>query len=95
MAFHGITLYADAAPDRNPVDGYRCIITSLLSEISGVSPDVIYPALQWQATLEAGDLVLAVPRLRIKGSSPTELAKLWSEKVSFYSLCGRHSSRLS
>lgn len=67
-------------PDVNPVDIYRAHITSILSDITGADKSVIYPVLQWTATLDKGDLMLAIPALRIKGK-PDDLGKQWLEKV--------------
>ncbi|KAM3516252.1 hypothetical protein MY11210_000011, partial [Beauveria gryllotalpidicola] len=66
-------------PDINPVDIYRAHITSILSDITGADKSTIYPVLQWTATLDKGDLVLAIPALRIKGK-PEDLGKQWLEK---------------
>ncbi|ATY61415.1 arginyl-tRNA synthetase [Cordyceps militaris] len=66
-------------PDINPVDIYRAHITSILSDITGADKSLIYPVLQWTATLDKGDLMLAIPALRIKGK-PDDLGKQWVEK---------------
>lgn len=70
-----------AQPTSNPVDIFRCYIAKELSQISGVSLDLVYPALEWTKSMEQGDLILAVPRLRVKGAKPDELAKEWASKV--------------
>lgn len=67
-------------PDVNVVDLMRNYISSELSKISGVDSQLIYPALEWTNTLERGDLLIPVPRLRIKGSNPKDLATEWAEK---------------
>ncbi|GKT88935.1 arginyl-tRNA synthetase [Colletotrichum tofieldiae] len=67
-------------PDANPVDVYRSHITSLLYDVTGVEKTIIYNALQWTQSLDKGDLVLAVPALRIKGKKPAELTAEWLEK---------------
>jgi arginyl-tRNA synthetase len=72
--------YPNCFPDINPFDIYRSHITSLLHNITGVEPKVIYGALQWTATLDKGDLVLAIPALRVKGK-PDALGKEWMDKV--------------
>lgn len=69
-------------PATNPQDIYRIHITNLLEKITGVDPKIIYPAVQWTASLDKGDAVVAVPALRVKGKKPDELAKEWAEKVS-------------
>lgn len=69
-------------PALNPVDIYRSHITELLTQITGVDPKIVRNALQWTQTLAAGDLILPVPALRVKGKKPDELAKEIVEKVS-------------
>ncbi|KAK6866404.1 Arginyl-tRNA synthetase- cytoplasmic [Apiospora arundinis] len=59
--------YPNCFPDINPVDIYRSHITSILTKITGVDSKIVYPALQWTATLDKGDIVLPIPALRIKG----------------------------
>lgn len=71
--------YTGCFPDRNPVDIYRAHITRILHDITGVDAAIIYPAVQWTATLEKGDATLAIPALRVKGK-PDELGKQWLEK---------------
>jgi arginyl-tRNA synthetase len=73
--------YSGAFPSINPVDIFRCVITEELAAITKLDASLIYPALEWTSTLEKGDLVLAVPRLRVKGS-PTEIASSWAAAVS-------------
>lgn len=73
--------YPNCYPEINPVDVYRAHITSILSDITGVDGNIIYPVLAWTLTLEKGDLVLPVPALRVKGKKPNELAEEWAEKV--------------
>lgn len=66
-------------PDVNVVDLMRNYISEELSKISGVDEALIFPALEWTNTLERGDLLIPVPRLRIKGANPKELAFKWAE----------------
>ncbi|TID29503.1 hypothetical protein CANINC_001898 [Pichia inconspicua] len=54
-------------PETNTVDLCRNYITEQLSELSGVDKSIIYPALEWCQVLEKGDLLLPLPRLRLKG----------------------------
>lgn len=74
--------YPSSHPNVNVIDIYRNYLTITLHKVTGIDEDIIYPALQWTQTLDKGDLNLAVPRLRVKGSSPTSLAQEWAEKVS-------------
>jgi arginyl-tRNA synthetase len=73
--------YPNCYPAVNIVDVYRAHLTSLLADVTGVDPAIIYPALAWTQTLEKGDLVLPVPALRVKGKKPPELAEEWAAKV--------------
>ena len=76
-----IPVFPESNPSTNPVDIYRCIIAHHLAPITGVDINLVYPALEWTQTLDKGDLVVAAPRLRIKGRKPDELATEWAEKV--------------
>lgn len=72
----------ESHPEFNPVDIYRCFVSAHLANITGIDRNTIYTALQWTQSLERGDLILAVPRLRVKLGTPSELAKRWAEEVS-------------
>ncbi|KAK9423025.1 putative arginine--tRNA ligase [Seiridium unicorne] len=71
--------YPNCFPEINPIDIYRSHLTSILHKITEVDTKVIYNALQWTLSLDKGDLVLAIPALRVKGK-PEELGKKWLEK---------------
>jgi arginyl-tRNA synthetase len=71
-------------PEVNPVDIYRSHITEILSPIAGVDAKIVYQALQWTNTLDKGDLVLAIPALRLKGKKPDEVANELASKVCFF-----------
>lgn len=66
-------------PEANTVDLCRNYITEQLSELAGVDKSIIYPALEWCTVLEKGDLLLPLPRLRLKGNLE-ELAKELASK---------------
>lgn len=68
-------------PELNPVDIYRSHITELLASSSGIDAKTILPTVSWTQKPEMGDLVIAVPALRIKGKKPDELAQELAEKV--------------
>ncbi|KAI9861764.1 MAG: hypothetical protein M1813_005113 [Trichoglossum hirsutum] len=72
--------FPDTNPQLNPVDIFRCYLTEILAGLTGVDAKIVYPALAWTLTLDKGDLVLAVPALRIKGKKPDQLAAEWAEK---------------
>ncbi|MCJ1347432.1 hypothetical protein MMC31_005657 [Peltigera leucophlebia] len=65
-------------PDYNPTDAHRAHIATRLSQLTKIDALIIYPTLQWAQTLDNGDLILAVPALRVKGRQPEELAEEWA-----------------
>ncbi|CAN6618297.1 arginine--tRNA ligase, cytoplasmic [Trichomonascus vanleenenianus] len=69
-------------PVQNPVDLFRSYISGELSKISGIDQEVIFAALEFSNQPERGDLVLPVPRLRIKDKKGGELVALANEWVS-------------
>lgn len=73
--------FPNCYPETNPIDVYRLHLTQVLEKITGVDPKIIYPAVSWTTSLDKGDVMVAVPALRIKGKKPDELAKEWAEKV--------------
>ncbi|KAK9477239.1 hypothetical protein V1514DRAFT_343990 [Lipomyces japonicus] len=64
----------------NQFDVFRAYVANQLSKISGVAAELIVPGLEWTQTADRGDLVLAVPRLRVKGKKPDELSAEWASK---------------
>ncbi|MCJ1473011.1 hypothetical protein MMC13_001660 [Lambiella insularis] len=75
-----ISSQEELEPAGNPIDGYRGHVAHLLAPITGVPVADIIPKLQTTITQDKGDLMLAVPSLRLKGKSPAELASEWAEK---------------
>lgn len=76
-------------PESNTVDLCRNYITEQLSALAGVDKAIIYPALEWCQVLEKGDLLLPLPRLRLKGNLE-ELAVELAEKFP----CGGYIDRV-
>lgn len=74
-------------PETNLTDVYRLHLTKVLEKLTGADPKVIYAAIQWTQGLDKGDLMLAVPALRVKGKKPNELAEEWGAQVFAYSSC--------
>ena len=71
--------YPSAHPEINPLDLYRTHLSDVLSQISGVSKDIVYPAIAWTSSLDKGDFQVAVPALRVKGTKPDVLAAQWKD----------------
>lgn len=66
--------FPGANPIANPIDIYRSYLTELLVGLADVEAATVYPAIQWARTRDKGDLVLAVPQLRIRNVKPTDFA---------------------
>jgi hypothetical protein len=73
--------YPNCYPEVNPQDIYRAHITSIVHKITGVDTTIIYNALQWTLSQDKGDMVIAIPALRVKGAKPAELGEQWLAKV--------------
>lgn len=93
LGLSGVPRQPGTHPDLNPVDVYRSHVTALLEPITGVDAKIIYPAIQWTVQMDKGDLVLAVPALRIKGKKPDALAQEIAEKVADACASPVHASR--
>lgn len=65
-------------PEANAVDLMRNYITDELHRLSSIDKSIIYPALDTPSTLEKGDLIVPLPRLRLKGVNPKEKAVEWA-----------------
>ena len=65
----------------NPIDIYRSYLADDLAKILDCSRELIYDAIQWTNQLSNGDLILIVPKLRLKGAKPAEVTKVLSDKV--------------
>jgi len=70
-----------AHPDQNPLDIFRTHIAERLAPLAGVDPEIVFGGLDRSVKPETGDFILAVPRLRIKGVKPDELAKKLQAQV--------------
>ena len=73
--------FPSSDPINNPNDVYRSYIAAELEQLIGCDRVLLYDSLQRTSTSSKGDLVLVVPRLRLKGVKPNELAAELSSKV--------------
>ncbi|KAJ6782418.1 hypothetical protein PWT90_08165 [Aphanocladium album] len=70
----------NAFPEKNPLDRLRVCIAIEVSRVVNVEKALVFKGLDRAAALDSGDLLLAVPRLRVKGVEPRALAiKIASE----------------
>jgi len=75
--------YPEGSVKTNPLDFFRASIAEELSKAISIDKKLVFPALAYTSKLENGDLVIAAPRLRVKGGKPADQAKEWAEKVCF------------
>ena len=75
------TSHGASSPDTNIVDFMRNYIAQELHGVSNVDTSLIFSALEWTNGLDKGDLLLPVPRLRVQGANPRELATNWAERL--------------
>jgi hypothetical protein len=68
-------------PDIDPFDLYRVHISTLLSQINGISAQTIFHLLQKSLSHEPCGLVLNVKSLKTTDEKPQALAERWSEHV--------------
>ncbi|KAM5347722.1 hypothetical protein ACJ41O_007546 [Fusarium nematophilum] len=64
-----------AFPHLNPLDRFRVAIAREISAITGADGTLVFDGLDRFSSLKGGDLVLALPRLRIKNIPLAELAR--------------------
>ena len=67
----------DSYPESNVTDVLRNYITNELHRISNVERELIFQSLDSPSTLDKGDLIIPIPRLRLKGINPKEKAAEW------------------
>ncbi|KAE9375792.1 arginyl-tRNA synthetase [Stipitochalara longipes BDJ] len=58
----------------NPLDLYRSYLAADFHQLVDSDPDLVYKAIQPPNTIQDGDLDIVLPRLKLSGSSPKELA---------------------
>ncbi|KAK4649859.1 arginyl-tRNA synthetase [Podospora pseudocomata] len=82
LNLNAITEFPNCYPDVNPLDVYRAHLANVLTEVTGVDKNIIYPALSWTQSLDKGDLVLAAPALRLPkgGPKPDQIVQDWAAK---------------
>lgn len=68
-------------PDHNVLDVMRNYIAEELSRVSQVEPSIVFEALDIPTTMDKGDLLVPIPRLRLKGVNPKEKALEWSQSL--------------
>lgn len=71
-----------AFPDHNVIDVMRSYITLQMHSLTGISKEIIFPALDTTSTMDKGDLIVPLPRLRFaKGTDLKGKAAELSEAI--------------
>lgn len=65
----------------NPVDIYRSYLADALGSLLDCERQLVYDSIQWTNNLPNGDLLLVVPKLRLKGAKPADVARDLSQRV--------------
>src|SRR4051794_12872862 len=76
-----IPTFPSADPVKNLNDAYRSYIVGALEQLVKCDRVLLYESLQRTSTASKGDLLLLLPRLRLKGVNPNELAVELASKV--------------
>ena len=58
----------------NPMDLYRSYLAADFQQLVDSDPDLVYKAIQPPITIQDGDLDIVLPRLKLPGGNPKELA---------------------
>ena len=69
-----VPYFAAADVLRNPMDLYRSYLAADFQQLVDSDPDLVYKAIQSPNTIQDGDLDIVLPRLKLPGGSPKELA---------------------
>ncbi|GAO48817.1 arginyl-tRNA synthetase [Saitoella complicata NRRL Y-17804] len=86
-----IKSFEGSNPTGNPFDIFRSYIATELATVSEIPAETIYSCLETTSKVGNGDLILPVPRLRLK-AKPADLAAQWAEKFPTSSLISQATS---
>lgn len=78
LGLNNPTTIEGSYPNHNVLDLLRNYITDELHQISNVDKSIIFESLDIPTTLDKGDLIIPVPRLRLKGINPKNKAAEWA-----------------
>ena len=77
-----IPSFAAADILNNPIDIYHSYLAEVFRELVQCDPDLVYNSIQPASTVGNGDLDIVLPKLKLPGVSPRELAGELLKKVS-------------
>jgi hypothetical protein len=83
-----IPSYSSANIQNSPIDIYLSYLVEILVKLTKCEPQVAYESILWPD--DFCDLVVVVPRLRLKDVDPNELAFELNKKVGWHALFLQH-----
>lgn len=79
-----IPSFAEADVLNNPIDLYHSYLAEHLQTLVECDQHLVYNSIQRSNTIENGDLDIVLPKLKLPGASPKELAGELLKKVSWF-----------
>ena len=79
-----IPSFPSADIQNSPLDIYVSYLAEIIAQLTGCEPQVAYESILWPD--DFCDLVVVVPRLRLKDVDPLELAVELNKKVRYHAL---------
>jgi arginyl-tRNA synthetase len=69
-----VPFFAAADVLNNPLDIYHSYLAADFQQLVGSDPELVYKAIQPPNAIQDGDLDIVLPRLKLSGGNPKELA---------------------
>jgi arginyl-tRNA synthetase len=83
IASEPLPFFAAADVLNNPIDIYHSYLAGRIQTLVDCDPNLVYDSIQPANTIGNGDLVIVLPRLKLSGISPKELAGELLKKARF------------
>ncbi len=65
----------------NPLDIFHAYLAKTIVELTNCEAEIAYNSIQWSTDISNGDLVVVIPKLRLKGINAAEYAFELIQKV--------------
>ncbi|KAH8901053.1 arginyl-tRNA synthetase [Thozetella sp. PMI_491] len=70
----GVPEFPQADVTQSPLDIFHSYLADAVQKLTGCEPEVAYQSIQWSTDVSNGDLVVVIPKLRLKDVNPSEYA---------------------
>jgi arginyl-tRNA synthetase len=84
MELEPIPFFAASNVLNNPIDIYHSYLAKHFQTLVECDPDLVYDSIQPANTTGNGDLDIVLPKLKLTGTSPKELASELLKKVRYF-----------